>query len=67
MEFKMLFRTKRREASEKAEQKEEVQLHISSTGRVWVNPKEVVRSEAFQRQREAVKRLREAQEKAAAA
>lgn len=64
----MSFWSKKHEASVKPEQdQDEVQLHISSTGRVWVDPKEVVRTGAFQRQREAVKRLREAHEKAVAA
>ena len=64
----MSFWNKKRDALVKPEQnQEEVHLHISSTGRVWVDPKEVVLTDAFQRQREAVKRLREAQERATAA
>lgn len=42
-------------------------IHISPTGRVWVDPGEVVRTKAFQEQVQAVKRLREAQERANAA
>jgi len=43
-----------------------VTLHITDTGRLWVDPNEVVKTKAFQIQREAVKRLRQAKEKAAA-
>ncbi len=42
-----------------------VKLHITETGRIWVDPNEVVKTDSFKRQREAVKRLREAKEKAA--
>lgn len=60
----MSFWIKKRVASEMPEQgRHEVHLNFSSTGRVWVDPKQVVRTDAFQRQREAVKRLREAKEK----
>ena len=39
-------------------------VHISDTGRVWVDPREVVKTEAFQQQVAAVRRLRLAHEKA---
>lgn len=41
-----------------------VKLHITDTGRIWVDPNEVVKTEAFKKQREAVRRLREAKERA---
>ena len=40
-----------------------VHVHISSTGRVWVDPAEVVNSPAFKLQLEAVRRLREEYER----
>lgn len=64
----MLFRNKKRDATQRPEQdREEVELHISDTGRVWVKPEEVVRTRAFRSQLDAVKQLREAHERAAAA
>lgn len=43
-------------------ERDDVELHISDTGRVWVDVEELVRSRAFLRQLEGVRKLREAKE-----
>lgn len=45
--------------------KDGVTVHITDTGRIWVDPNEVVKTDAFKKQSAAVKRLREAKEQAA--
>lgn len=56
-----LFSPKMEQASTEAKKPT---VHISDTERVWVDPREVVKTDAFQQQVAAVRRLRLAHEKA---
>lgn len=52
----------KRRKTEHEPQEAVVQVHVTDTGRVWVDPKQVVRTDEFKRQQAAVKRLREKRE-----